>query len=347
MALVIKGGTPAKNKKDEKRQMYTWGACIFVTIFIVSLAIPLLSSKKDDSAKYNEQYFDLAALPFNNDEAEKELLASAKYHDISKVDLVNTLFSIEEKEERQARDEAEGVPAPPDEEYKAAAKQKEKATARAKTRAAYNREPAAPTQKGSFQRGNTASVSGGSGASMTFGGGNTSSSNSNTKSAPSTLKDKVEKDKKAGGRGLGFMEAYKKSDEAAKQKNADVAAGMAAEAFQGGKGEGLGEGEDELEELLSMASGQPGTPNAPGLLDLASAAAENSKDDEDKKGCDGIFSKATGKVFGRCIGAVFLDKLINSVFSMGEKAANIGIEYAITGDYKPVNNSSEEKKDEK
>jgi hypothetical protein len=317
MALVIKGGSIASAKKDEKRQMYTWGACIFITIFIISLAVPLLNAKKDNSSKYKEQYFDLAALPFNNDEAEKELLASAKYHDIGKVDLISTLFSVEEKEERQAQDEEEGVPAPPDEEYEAAAKQRQMAVARASARASYGRasSPASPTQKGSFSRSSTASVGGGGGVSMSLGGGSGGNyARSNTKAAPSSLKDKVEQEKKAGGRGLGFLDAYRKSDEAAKQDNADAAAGLAADAFQNSGGSGGGDGKEEKDELMAMASGAVDAARLPNMPDMTKLAdqAEKKKEDKDEDPCKHIFGK--GNRGALC----FLDKLLDFTFDIGK-----------------------------
>ncbi|MDR1123253.1 MAG: hypothetical protein LBL61_01290, partial [Elusimicrobiota bacterium] len=119
MSLIIKN--VSANKWKEKKQLYTWVACVFVVLLMLSIAVPMLSGgKKENGSKYRDSYYDLANMPFSSDAAADALMASARYDDIGKSDLINALFSKEDKEERQAEDEELGTPPPPDEDYKQA-----------------------------------------------------------------------------------------------------------------------------------------------------------------------------------------------------------------------------------
>ena len=83
--------------------------------------------KAPDYSKFSSsRMHDLAAMPFGTDaETGMFLRDNPEYEGVSNEDLLGSLFSAEDKKERQEQDKAEGVPPPPDPEYRAIAKQKE------------------------------------------------------------------------------------------------------------------------------------------------------------------------------------------------------------------------------
>ncbi len=235
---IITGNKKSKAAQD-KRQAYTWAACIMVAVFVIAIAAPLLSSGSKSEEDYRARAYDLAQLPFNNDAAEEALLAQAQYSDIPKNDLINSIYSKEDKAERQATDAVEGVPAPPDDEYKAAAVQRERKEARTAARenarrAAAERVAASPTRVGSLSRSSMATSGGASsGVSARIWTREDQQRNSGaTASNPnSQLLAKVNA---RGGRATGFTDAYMKSSGAANAKDADAAAAGAVDAFAKG-----------------------------------------------------------------------------------------------------------------
>ena len=100
------GNVFQKMNKMDRKQAYTLGA-IVVVVFVALITMASFLGKADDSSfeDYNSRGYDLAQMPFVNDEAEEYLLAS-KYPDMQGNDST-MLYSSSEKEERQAEDAAQ------------------------------------------------------------------------------------------------------------------------------------------------------------------------------------------------------------------------------------------------
>jgi hypothetical protein len=331
MALIIKN---SGKKKSDQRQIYTWAACILVSVFLISVAVPMMGGGKKRESKYKETFMDLAAMPFASDAAEAELLASAQYQDIAKADLINTLFSKKDKEARQAEDGALGVPPPPDEEYKEAEIQKQ-VVSRAQNRASKytsraSAKPVAPTVAGSLRGGS--GVSGGGGASSRTTGtiwSSTEKISPKNPQAAGQLKAGLIDDLKKGGRGGGFMNAYEKSAEAAKNKDNESAANTAASAFQDGQG-GKGDLDSELEKAAKELGGDSVDPEK--LKGAASNINESDKlDDALKDGKD----RGDQQLKDACEGSIFSGGFkLNCLLSALGEAAVKGAADAITGGMK-------------
>lgn len=135
---IIMGKSKAASKKvgaDDMKKAYTWGACVMV-LLLVGVSISAIfkqgpgTENRLDSLK-NKSY-DLASMPFVDDLAEWDLLGGP-YSDIKRDPVDASLYTLQEREERMALDEAAGlqVTPPADEEYAAAAPEQEaKAAAR-------------------------------------------------------------------------------------------------------------------------------------------------------------------------------------------------------------------------
>lgn len=100
------GNVFQKINKMDRKQAYTLGA-IVVVVFVALITMASFLGKADDSSfdGFNSRGYDLAQMPFVNDEAEEYLLAS-KYPDMQGNDST-MLYSSSEKEERQAEDAAQ------------------------------------------------------------------------------------------------------------------------------------------------------------------------------------------------------------------------------------------------
>lgn len=97
------GNVFQKLNKMDKKQAYTWGA-IVVVCFIALITLASFMGDADDASfdGYNTRGYDLAQMPFINDEAEEYLLAS-KYPDM-KNNGSTMLYSQADKEARQEAD---------------------------------------------------------------------------------------------------------------------------------------------------------------------------------------------------------------------------------------------------
>lgn len=129
MSIIIRSGGQ-KDQQDKRKQLYTWVGCgLVIVLTLISVVSNTGSEKKPDYSKFSSSRMqDLAALPFGTDaEAGSFLRSNPEYAEISNADLLDSLFSSEDRKERQAQDRAEGTPPPPDPEYREIAKQKEKA----------------------------------------------------------------------------------------------------------------------------------------------------------------------------------------------------------------------------
>lgn len=89
----------------DRKQAYTWGA-IVVVVFVALLTLASSMGDADDASfdGLDSRGYDLAQMPFVNDEAEQYLLAS-KYPDMQDNN-ATVLFSAEEKAARQEEDAA-------------------------------------------------------------------------------------------------------------------------------------------------------------------------------------------------------------------------------------------------
>ncbi len=327
MSLIIKSG---ENKKQTNKQAYTWAACILVSVFLVSIAVPFLGAKKEKTGQdYKERAYDLAQLPFSNDEATDALLFSDKYQDIGKKDLIGTLFSKEDKEKRKQEDKVSGVPAAPDPEYKAAEIQKEnieRRRAATEERRAQASAPNVPTSTGSLRAGG-----------MVSGGGVTSGVSANIWRSDDKERESGSADRGGSGfdgnkaqllasiksgRGTGFVDATMQSGAAAKNKNAEGAAAGAINAFQKGAGDKKSEAETDLEKKAEGLAVDPAAleeklaaNTIPALEDSVKDKLEQKKNEIDKGGCaNGIASS------WKCFGSFILEKGLTMVTSAGQAA---------------------------
>ncbi len=129
MAIIMRSNGQKRDQGDNRKQLYTWVGCGLVIVLTLISVVPNMGGeKKPDYSKFSSsRQQDLAALPFGTDaEAGSFLRDNPEYAAISNEDLLGSLFSSEDRKERQAKDKAEGVPPPPDPEYREIAEQKEK-----------------------------------------------------------------------------------------------------------------------------------------------------------------------------------------------------------------------------
>ena len=93
-----------KLNKMDRKQAYTIGAIVVVLLVALMFLVSAIGSQEDDSFDgMKARGYDLAQMPFVNDEAEQYLLA-AKYPDMRE-NASTLLYSAEEKEARQEADE--------------------------------------------------------------------------------------------------------------------------------------------------------------------------------------------------------------------------------------------------
>ena len=106
--LKLKAGNVFEKLNNmDRKQAYTIGAIGAVVLVALLMLASLLGKGADDSSldDYKARGYDLASMPFLNDEAE-EFLLSSKYPDMQE-NGSSLLFSAQEKEERQAADAEE------------------------------------------------------------------------------------------------------------------------------------------------------------------------------------------------------------------------------------------------
>lgn len=97
------GNVFQKMNKMDKKQAYTWGGIIIACFLALMMLASFLGKAEDTSFdEFNSRGYDLAQMPFVNDEAEEYLLAS-KYPDMQN-NGSTMLYSNEDKEKRQAED---------------------------------------------------------------------------------------------------------------------------------------------------------------------------------------------------------------------------------------------------
>ncbi len=97
------GNVFQKINKMDKKQAYTWGAIIIVCfIALITLASFMGDADETSFDSFNTRGYDLAQMPFVNDEAEEYLLAS-KYPDMQGNN-ASMLYSSSEKKARQEED---------------------------------------------------------------------------------------------------------------------------------------------------------------------------------------------------------------------------------------------------
>ncbi|MDR0292446.1 MAG: hypothetical protein LBI01_06835 [Elusimicrobium sp.] len=317
MAFIIKKGPGIKNM--DRKTAYVWGACLLVFIFVLFALFTVMGGKSDvkpdDFTGMNPKAFDLAQLPFANDAAEKELLD--KYTDLDGNLPESTLYSPEEKEERQAADAFSGIPTAPDEEYKAAEKDIPD-TSPASRNYGYgggSARRASPTMVGQLQSGSIASGSGLGSRGTTWSPSNMSDRNNgygNGKIA--TTKETVDKLKNSQtGRSLLGIEGALAD---ASKKNAEGAAHGLAKAYAQGKDVSAMDGDME-KALAGLDAGKGGlmagkAGGGPSASDVAkaieNAPKEKPADKKDNKECSGYWD---------CLWRDSLKNLTNGLVDMG------------------------------
>ena len=359
MAVVLKSNNGG-GKKNPVSAWLGYGAVAVFGLAVVATAFMGGGKTPDpmDSAYSYSDFKDLADMPFSNEEAEAELLSSVRYGDIAKNDLINALFSEEDKEARKADDALNGVPEPPDAEYAEAAKAKAKVrTAKEKyyrSRAAAKAAMAQRTSKNALSSSGGIKVgSASSGVSATIWraddkkNGKTSSA---AAASSSSLNAQLAKDVKNINNRGGFMAAYEKSRAAANANNLEDAHALAADAFQN-----AGDLEGDLNGDLEKAAEGLELNKMMGELDkdkLARAAStlddglDKAKKDADKKDknkkdykCDGTMMDGSidlgctlGKLFdGLVAGGV--DALKSALKGKGKEgyekgAVNVAVDKA-------------------
>lgn len=96
----------ARLNNMSKKEAYTWGAIVLVCVVALLVLGSLFGDASDPSFDgMSSRGYDLAQMPFLDDEAEKYLLSSKKYKDM-KGNKVSALYTPQEKKERQKEDAA-------------------------------------------------------------------------------------------------------------------------------------------------------------------------------------------------------------------------------------------------
>ena len=374
MSSIIIKTSKTKNSAEEKRKIYTWSACGLLALLVIFTALSK-SSPSDSRKSSYEQYMaksqDLAELPFATDAAASEFLQyNPDYKQASNTDMLNSLFSTDDRKARQEADKKEGIPSAPDEEYAAAEQEKKMADKkksamqeridRAKTRRAEASKRLSNIKEKQTARNNQRTSSG----SLTAGKGSTVSSSSSVSNVwKSADKNKygnsdkgntaITKDMlglKAGdiaaakkyGRNSGFYDALAHSSAAANADNLDDMAAQASAAFQGGD-------EKDLEALDADDEGTDKDITTPELTDDLLDDAKNvasdlgkdldksvKKDQEKKKNenkADCTMMK--GGSFWKCLGKSLL---VNMVSRAGDALVNAGTSW-ITKDTSSLKDS--------
>lgn len=333
MAVVLKSNNGG-GKKSPVSAWLGYGAVAVFGLAIVATAFMGGGKEPDpmDSAYSYSDFKDLADMPFSNEEAEAELLSSVRYGDIAKNDLINALFTEEDKEARKAEDAANGLPEPPDAEYAEAAKAKEKVrTAKEKyyrSKAAAKAAVAQRTSKGALSSSGGVKVgSASSGVSTTIwrADDKKNSKTSASAAASGSLSGQLAKDVKNINNRGGFMAAYEKSRAAANASNLEDAHALAADAFQNGgdleadlnselekNAEGLDinkmMGELDKDKLARAAS------NLDDGLDKAKKEADNKDKNKKDYKCDG--GSMNGKIDAGCM----MNELFGVMMDLGKQA---------------------------
>lgn len=330
MAVVLK----SKNGGMKKSPVSAWlgyGAVAVFGLAIISTAFMGGGNAPDpmDSAYSYSDFKDLADMPFSNEEAEAQLLSSVRYGDIAKNDLINALFTEEDKAERQAEDAANGVPEPPDEEYAEAAKAKENVRIAKeryqRSRQAAKNAVAQRTSKGSLNASSGVRATGGSsGVSATIWRADDKNNKSSGSSANvnsrggGTLSNQLAQELKKGGRGGGFMSAYEKSRAAANAEDLEAAHALAADAFQNSgdlEGNLKGDLEDmaaemDLDKAIGAIDEEKGLTNT--LDEKLSEAKDNAEKNNKKRDykCDGAMKN--GEINMGCVAGEFMNALLDA-----------------------------------
>jgi hypothetical protein len=236
MAIITKVSKSAA--AADRKQLYTWAACAFIGILVLSIAIPVMNGGEDSAESYKNKAYDLAGLPFIDDAAEQALLKQEAYSDIPKDDLLGSLYSKKDKEERQLSDEQSGLPAPPDEEYKAASIERDRQSYKQSSRNSYksnksNDKSYTPTKKGSLSTGSMARSTGSNSGIKSNIWTTDKSNTKNTGGASSSQSQKAQllASIGKGGRVSGFSDASLLSGKAANSKDAEAASAAAIDAF--------------------------------------------------------------------------------------------------------------------
>lgn len=129
MTIIMRKSGQKRDGGDGRKALYTWSGCGLVIILTLVTVLPNIGAEPqpDYSNFSSSRMQDLAALPFGTDAEEADFLRdNPEYKQLSNMDLLGSLFSSEDRKERQIKDQEEGTPPPPDPEYKEIFNQKYK-----------------------------------------------------------------------------------------------------------------------------------------------------------------------------------------------------------------------------
>jgi len=283
----------------DRKTMYVWAGCLLVFIFVLFALFSVMGGgkgdvKPDDFSNMNPKAFDLAQLPFANDAAEQELLS--KYTDLDGNLPESTLYSPDEKAARQDADAFSGIPAAPDAEYAAAAKDIPDSSPASTNYGSGGRGTpmrASPTVIGQLQTGQSAMGSRGGSGGTTWAPSNFSNRDKDNNGKISASKDAADK-LKNNQTGRALLGVAGELSNAAKQ-NAEGAAHTLAKAYAQGKDAAQMDG--DMEKALSnlatdgLTAGKGG--GGPSVNDVANAVKDTPKDKTpdkpDDKNCSGYW----------------------------------------------------------
>lgn len=304
------GNVFQKINKMDRKQAYTIGAIVLVC-FVALLTLASFLGNADDSSfeDYNTRGYDLAQMPFLNDEAEEYLLAS-KYPDMQGNNST-MLYSAEEKKERQEEDAAAAEEAG-EEDTASLAGESAGASGGYSGYGGYRGggRTAAPTQVGKLGSASMGTASG-SGVNATWGspGGDFSPYKSQEKGSETPVQFKNQDARRA-------LSQFSQGSRAAAGFR-DSKSANAKKALMGGYVQGSEAFTDKGVDL-SKTGGLAIDPNAPvssaDLSNLDDKVAEAAKDAKDKKE---EFEKA-GQSFWEKLG----EQLMSGLVDIGLKAGS-------------------------
>ena len=307
------GNVFQKINKMDRKQAYTIGAIVLVC-FVALLTLASFLGNADDSSfeDYNTRGYDLAQMPFLNDEAEEYLLAS-KYPDMQGNNST-MLYSAEEEKERQEEDAAAAEEAG-EEDTASLAGESAGASGGYSGYGGYRGggRTAAPTQVGKLGSASMGTASG-SGVNATWGspGGDFSPYKSQEKGSETPVQFKNQDARRA-------LSQFSQGSRAAAGFR-DSKSANAKKALMGGYVQGSEAFTDKGVDL-SKTGGLAIDPNAPvssaDLSNLDDKVAEAAKDAKDKKE---EFEKGDGLSWLEKLGQQLVSGLVDKVIEAGGNA---------------------------
>lgn len=331
LGIVMRG--PKTSKQKEEKKFYTIVSCCVGAVFLLTIFVPLLAKSDKGAADLYRNYnaYDLVDLA-TDDEAERVLLEMNEYSDIPGAHITSTLFSQEDKEDRQADDEEYGTPGAPDEEYQEGLAKKElKRRAASNFRAQRNSGGGRTTTPGKLSTGNSISSRGGGGglpATNTWTSDDKKKqeagkrNNNFTENAKKELTASVPKGRSQNT----FLKSITESKDAANSKEFGASAQKAADAFTnqniGAEGDDLKDGIDILGDKFNEDA-LKGALNDDALTDLENKInEEKDKAEKEEDPCKSKDRATRLACKGEEMAEKLLDKFLDLAFKLVENAAD-------------------------